>query len=168
MKSDRLLLDSNPVFISDQYAANSENGKLFPDDILITMTGTREKKDYLFSVLLSENDFVSKRLYLNQRVGCLRISSLASKQFIVQILKSESVREPIFRSATGSANQANIGMVALRNTLVPFPPLSEQERIVVKVNELMMDCDRLESMVKNSTEDSERLWESILGKVFNP
>ena len=47
---------------------------------------------------------------------------------------------PLIKKQTG---QANVNGTALRNMLIPVPPLPEQHRIVAKVDELMILCDRL-------------------------
>ncbi|MBC8414748.1 restriction endonuclease subunit S [bacterium] len=44
----------------------------------------------------------------------------------------------------------------------PFPPLSEQKRIVAKVDQLMQICDDLESRLKQSQKDSEKLLQAVL------
>ena len=41
--------------------------KLEIQDILITMTGTRAKRDYLFSLCLYEDDFKNKNLFLKKK-----------------------------------------------------------------------------------------------------
>ena len=48
---------------------------------------------------------------------------------------------PLIKKQTG---QANVNGTALKNMLIPLPPLPEQHRIVAKVDELMALCDRLE------------------------
>ena len=87
VKNDCLLLDAAPVFIDEEYAIAADSARLKPDDILITMTGTRAKKDYLFSLKLSEEDFTNKALFLNQRVGCFRFPAGISASYINCLLK---------------------------------------------------------------------------------
>lgn len=45
----------------------------------------------------------------------------------------------------------HIGKNAIRNLLIPLPPLAEQERIVARINELLAMCDDLKA-VSNHTE----------------
>jgi len=60
-----------------------------------------------------------------------------------------AMNTPYFRQTqvvpriTKQTGQANVSGGAMRNMLVPFPPIAEQQRIVVKVNELMALCDEL-------------------------
>lgn len=76
IRPDYLRLNANPVFISDALAIETENYELAIGDILITMTGTRQKRDYLYTLLLQELDFEDKKLFLNQRVGAIRTKIL--------------------------------------------------------------------------------------------
>jgi type I restriction enzyme S subunit len=83
-------------------------------------------------------------LYLNQRVGAIRL--FFESRYINLALKVEVLKDVIFLSATGSANQANIGINNLREWVLPLPPLNEQRRIVAKIDELMVRCDELQRL----------------------
>lgn len=143
VKSNKLVLSTNPVYIDNSYAAITEKSKLKVNDLLITMTGTRNKRDYLFTLCLKAHDLNGISLFLNQRVGCFRFSSFVSSEYVNCVLKDTNLIEPIYTSATGSANQANIGINNLKNMLIPLPPLSEQQRIVEKVEEVLGVCEGL-------------------------
>lgn len=55
---------------------------------------------------------------------------------------------PVFRQVIDEVNTTTINQITqsnLRSTLVPLPPLAEQQRIVAKVDELMALCDRLQA-----------------------
>ncbi len=49
--------------------------------------------------------------------------------------------------------------------LVPIPPLAEQQRIVAKVDELMVLCDQLEHQQTNSATSHQTLVETLLGTL---
>ena len=166
VKPNQLVFDTNPVFIDNEYANEANKSNLKIGDILITMTGTRAKRDYLFSLCLSEYDFNTKNLFLNQRVGCFRFPKLISSNFINILLKDNKLIEPIFESSTGAANQANIGITALREMIFPLPPLHEQEQIVSKFEELMAFCDGLEQSIKESQGYNEMLLQQVLREAL--
>jgi type I restriction enzyme, S subunit len=168
VKNDNLLLNANPAYISDEYASKAGKARLLAGDILVTMTGTRAKRDYLFTLLLNDEHFENFNLYLNQRVGAFRLSDLLVKEFITFLLKEPSILEPVFLSSTGAANQANIGVAALNNILVPLPPLSEQQRIVAKLDELMQYCDELEASIKESQQQNDLLLQQVLREALEP
>ena len=143
VKNNKLLLDAAPVFVSDHIAFETEEYRIKPDVILFTMTGTKGKRDYFYTCCTTENNMGSKKLYLNQRVGCLKSDSDICLEWLVIFLQSELVLLQIFATATGNVNQANIGSNSTLNLVLPLPPLAEQKRIVARVEELLAACDGL-------------------------
>jgi type I restriction enzyme S subunit len=77
-------------------------------------------------------------------------------------LKAKPLLDLIFATATGTANQANIGAACIRNMPFPLPPIAEQNRIVAKVDELMISCDRLEAQLTSAQTEGSRLLEAAL------
>jgi type I restriction enzyme S subunit len=143
VKNNKLLLDAAPVFVPDHIACETEEYRITPNTILFTMTGTKGKRDYFYTCCTTENNMGSKKLYLNQRVGCLKSDSDIYLEWLVIFLQSEIVLSQIFATATGNVNQANIGSNSTLNLALPLPPLAEQKRIVARVEELRTVCDGL-------------------------
>jgi type I restriction enzyme, S subunit len=167
VKNDSLLLFSNPVFVTDEVATDSASSKLQIGDILLTMTGTRLKRDYCFTTRLTSTHFEGRKLYLNQRVGCLRFNRQLNSQYIVKFLKAESLLDFLFDRETGTANQGNIGVEMIKHMLFPLAPLEEQNRIVRKL-EIQSDLiGKLLVNVNKSQSDAEQLLRSILREAFN-
>lgn len=137
VKNNNLILDNKQVFLSETIAEITQDYKIRENDILITMTGTRGKRDYFFSVLITEKDLKKREIFLNQRVGCLRANKNICVTFLLTALQSEIIKDMIFAKETGTANQGNIGLEDVKNyILIPIPPLAEQKRIVDKINEI--------------------------------
>jgi type I restriction enzyme, S subunit len=168
VKPNQLVLSTSPVYIDDKYAEEAWKSRIIVDDILITMTGTRAKRDYLFTLLINEEDLGFKNLYLNQRVGCFRFASSLSKEFLNQVMTDKRLLEPVFISATGAANQANIGVVALREIFIPVAPINEQYRIVAKINQLMTLCDELEQSIQQNQKYTQELLQVALKEALEP
>jgi type I restriction enzyme, S subunit len=166
VKNDKLLLSSAPVFIDNNLADESSYFEIFPGDILVTMTGTRAKRDYCFTVLVNKSDFPERRLFLNQRVGCFRLNNQIIKEYIIKALKVNNILNPVFDSATGTANQANIGKEALMKMLLPIPPTCEQEAIVAKVDELMQLCDELDKQIEHANQETEALMQAVVQEAL--
>lgn len=51
---------------------------------------------------------------------------------------------------------------------IPLPPLSEQQRIVAKLDELMAFCDELEASIKESQQQNEQLLQQVLREALEP
>ncbi|RYE58361.1 MAG: hypothetical protein EOP48_03735 [Sphingobacteriales bacterium] len=125
------------------------------------MTGTKEKRDYLYSLLINEKDVSNRTLYLNQRLCTVRVFCV-NPNYINKIIKEERLLNSIFSQATGTANQANIGMLALKNWVLPLPPLAEQNRIVTKLDELTFLCEKLKKRLLKSQEIQTALSKTIV------
>ncbi|WP_197063253.1 restriction endonuclease subunit S, partial [Capnocytophaga canis] len=105
-------------------------------DLLIAMSGATTGKmgNYTFK----------EKAYLNQRVGNIRIRNkdvLHSKyRDFFMLTKSND----ILKMAYGGA-QPNISGKMINSLSIPLPPLSEQKRIVAKVEELLALVEDLET-----------------------
>ncbi|KAF3983958.1 MAG: hypothetical protein HFP81_04825 [Methylococcales symbiont of Hymedesmia sp. n. MRB-2018] len=159
-------LERNSVYIDEKTANKARSAKLKQGDILITMTGTRGKRDYCYTVLLNELHFKDRELYLNQRVGCLRFNKYVSLKYYDYCLKNNRLLDQIFSTATGSANQANIGISALISWLIPMPSTQEQKTIVAKVEKLLNICDKLQTQITANQIYAEQLMQAVLKEAF--
>lgn len=144
-----LRLETNPAFISNDLARDTFDFSLVAGDIVLTMTGTKGKQDYMYSVLIEEKHLEKSPLFLNQRLCAIRAQYINQK-FLTLILQDQRLLDPIFRSSTGTANQANIGMSALNNWALPIPPLAEQNRIVNAADQVMNICEAIKIKISTS------------------
>ena len=167
VKNDRLLTEINPVYIDDVYANETDQYKINIDDILVTMTGTRGKRDYFYSHCITADDLSSYNLFLNQRVGCLRSIALILPAYLVKFLKSQTILDYIFATETGTANQGNIGSGNIMMIPLPIAPLKEQRRIVEKIDALFLLCDEFEHNISEAQRVSTQLMEAVLQEAFS-
>ena len=66
---------------------------------------------------------------------------------------------------TQQCGQANFNGTKLSETLIPLPPLSEQHRIVAKVDALMTLCDQLENQIDQQTTKQTQLLSAVMAGV---
>lgn len=87
------------------------------------------------------------------------------KQYVRLTLEQqyEAMRE----TAEGGP-QPNLNVGKIKSRVVPLPPLAEQQRIVVKVDELMALCDELEAALTRAETTRARLLEASLHEALDP
>ncbi|MFI8751265.1 restriction endonuclease subunit S [Vreelandella lionensis] len=93
---------------------------------------------------------------------------------IQPIIKDESHRRYIklcfiklydeIREVAAGGAQPNLNTGKIANTLIPLPPLTEQNRIVQKVDELMALCDQLKERINQASETRCQLAEAVVEK----
>jgi len=86
------------------------------------------------------------------------------EHFIMLVLNSTLTKRTIFKYNNGTA-QPNLSGADLAKFPVPLPPFEEQQRIVAKVDELMLLCDQLEQQTEDSIEAHATLVEVLLATL---
>ena len=162
VKMGRLELDTRPSFIHDVPDEIQEKFLLRENDIVITLTGTRRKRDYGFVAIVKNR----KNLLLNQRVARLRFSPLLDADYFLIAMQSEDYRNHFFKYETGNVGQGNVGMQAITRSPVAVPPLTEQRRIVAEVERRLSVVHELEGTLAVNLARAERLRQSILKRAF--
>lgn len=100
--------------------------------------------------------------------GLLAIRSINDKTIKEMIRYFLKFKEDQIYSVASGANWLNINIEILSNYLFPLPPLSEQQRIVAKLDELMQYCDDLEASIKESQQQNELLLQQVLREALEP
>ena len=110
-----------------------ENYQVEKNDILVAMSGATTGK---FGLYKSD-----ERAYQNQRVGNFKIlnDKLLDKQFL--FYQIHALKRQIEKDAYGGA-QPNISSAKIEQMEVVLPPLSEQQAIVAKIEELFSALDK--------------------------
>ena len=132
-------------------------------DCLITLTGSRGKRDYGFVSMITDQE----NYLLNQRVAALRFNhNKALPEFYQYYLSSFDYRNQFFSYETGNVGQGNVGIKALTDPIVVCPTLDEQKRIVLNIEARMSACDNIEKTVDTALQQAEAMRQSILKKAF--
>lgn len=161
IQRDYFLENQNKVLpqgfpISNSYVINK-------GDILITRAGPKNRVGIVCLV-----DKITKKLILSDKTIRLRLSdSLICHRYISLALNSPLCRPFIESKMTGMAeSQVNISQNNMGWFCIPLPPLTEQMRIVEKVDQLMTLCDELEKTTDQSKQGSEMLMQVVLQETF--
>lgn len=83
-------------------------------------------------------------------------------RWIHLFVSSRKGREFIERNAASSAGQHNISLTTLHSMLIPVAPLSEQRRIVAKIEELFSDLDAGVAALKRAKANLKRYRAAVL------
>lgn len=109
--------------------------KLKEQDLLVnsTGTGTVGRVGIFSESILGDYPFVVP----DSHVSVVRFASGCFPLYVYQVLSSCLVQRYFEDNLAGSTNQKELYIGVLGTTLIPLPPLAEQERIVAKIEELM-------------------------------
>lgn len=140
------------------------NGQLkrcraYPGDIIMNIVGPPLGKIAIIPDELEECNF-------NQAAVLIRPFEKRFNHFIFWYLNEMSEIKNI--ETKGVAGQNNISVTQAHNMRIPLPPLSEQQRIVAKLDELMAYCDKLEESIKSSQQQNEMLLQQVLREALEP
>ena len=83
----------------------------------------------------------------------IKIWDFLSNDYLLILLQSEFMQK-CFRGDTRTLAQPTLNIGLIRLSPTPIPPLSEQRRIVAKVDELMALCDTLKTRI-NTTQTTQ-------------
>ncbi len=129
------------------------------DDILIARTGGTIGKSYLVE------NINLKAVFASYLIRVKRISAMYAS-FIKVYLGSPLYWGQLYDNASGTG-QPNVNATALKCLTISIPPLAEQHRIVAKVDELMLLCDKLEQQAESSIDAHKVLVETLLTTLTN-
>ena len=68
---------------------------------------------------------------------------------------------------TGAVGQKRVPADYVFSSLIPLPPLAEQQAIVARVNSLMAVIDELENQVAERKEQAQLLMQTVLREAFD-
>jgi type I restriction enzyme S subunit len=169
-------LDSGINFIKVE---DIHNGKIVPNRISKFISDEANKflkrsqlkeKDILFSIagsigttcIVEEKDLPANT---NQALAIIRGYGTVFNTRYLRMCLDSIISSRIKSRARGGAMN-NISLLDVREMVMPIPPLSEQHRIVEKVDKLMKLCDEIEEKVKENRQNAEKLMEAVLREAF--
>lgn len=142
----------------DQYNERTRRSALVINDIIFAREGSIGK-----AVILTEN----KKICLGQRVMMFRPSKVILPKFLLLLTTSPKYLQKLLEKHKGmGAKHVNVKDVVA--SIIPLPPLHEQEQIVAKLEELMAFCDGLEQSVQESQGYNEKLLQQVLREALQP
>ena len=120
----------NLVYWEDDNTLNRY--KMYPGDLVMSLTGTVGKDDY-GNVCILGNDY--DVYYLNQRNAKLELQDTINKYYLSMLLKFEPVKKKLTGISRG-VRQANISNKDILNLMVPIPPIELQNQFAAFVEQI--------------------------------
>ncbi|WP_162633161.1 restriction endonuclease subunit S [Echinicola strongylocentroti] len=151
---------TNNLFINEaekhitQKAIDETNCKVYPPGTLVVAMYGQGKTRGQISELL---------IHAATNQACATISFYLDEIILRKYVKLffQKIYLEIRELAYGGA-QPNLNLGKIKNTLVPIPPLTEQHRIVSKLDMLIAYCDELEKGISESQLENELLLKQVL------
>ncbi|WP_369982572.1 restriction endonuclease subunit S [Thalassolituus sp.] len=105
---------------------------------------------------------------MNLTENAARITPIASatKHFLLKCLESNFGQEQ-FIDKTHQVGVQKMALSRLASSLIPMPPIAEQQRIVAKVDELFALCDHLKDRLQQASETEQYLTNAIVEQALN-
>ena len=135
-------LDLKPIkYISEESLANYESIRfLQSNDILWNSTGTGTVGRA--SIYFENEDY--KKIVVDSHVTVVRPLGISSK-YLYSYISSPQVQTNFEDLCDGSTNQKELSLSTVTDFLIPRPPLTEQDRISTKIEQLLSLVDKIES-----------------------
>jgi len=130
------------VFISKETHTKMSNTVVFPNDILLNITGASLGRCTIFPEHIAEAN-------VSQHVTIIRPTENATKYYLHLCMLSPYFQNLVWSRQVGMAREG-LSKKVLELFEIPMPPLAEQHRIVAKVNELFALCDAMKERLRDA------------------
>ncbi|MCP8636623.1 restriction endonuclease subunit S [Pseudomonas mosselii] len=109
---------------------------------------------------------IPERFALAQRVICFQLHELQTGPFLKLAMMSSGFQAELSDAATGMT-ATGIKSSRLKEIPIPIPPLTEQHRIVAKVDQLMALCDQLKTRLTDARQLNEQLASTLVEQALS-
>ncbi|MCB9307336.1 MAG: restriction endonuclease subunit S [Lewinellaceae bacterium] len=167
-QAHEMQIDENGKFILVNSKFISSNGEvykrtgsalspLFKGEIVLVMSDVPNGKALAKCFLIDKDDTYS----LNQRICVIR-----SKKFNNKFLYYQLNRHKYLLSFNNGENQTNLRKNDILNCPLLVPSMKEQDSLVSKIDDMLLETQKLETIYRQKLTDLEELKKSILQKAF--
>lgn len=132
--------------------------KMYPGDLVMSLTGTVGKDDY-GNVCILGDDYTE--YYLNQRNAKLNIKQTLNKYYLSEMLKFSKIKKRLTGISRG-VRQANISNKDILSLLVPIPPIGIQKQFAAFVEQ----TNKSKLTIQQSLDKLEVLKKSLMQEYF--
>ena len=156
----KINFEYKPQFIDEDTHNNILTRSIvYPNDVLMNIVGPP-----LGKVAIVPNSFLQWNI--NQALVRFRPLVIEISSFLYFYLCEGSEIKKLV--PLGVVGQDNLSLEQCRNLIFPLPPLSEQHRIVIQIDQLMKLCDEFEHSILQSQKYTEELLQVALKEALEP
>ena len=153
---DGTISDRNLKYITDDVFEFIKRYLIEKDDLYITIAGT----------IGAVGSVPEKFHMMNLTENAARITPhCVDRQFLKYALSSQFVQDQL-QDKVNQMAQPKLALTRIKTTLLPLPPLAEQQRIVARVEELFAQTRLLAEQLSHSRTELDRLNESALAHLL--
>ncbi|MEN9301634.1 MAG: hypothetical protein RL264_63 [Bacteroidota bacterium] len=159
IQNGKFIYDNARQITYEDFIETHRRTNLEPGDLCVVNTGATIGK----TAFAPDNELTRKTTF-QKSVAILKVlNHHTSMKFIEYFIIFETPK--LLKTSRGSAIN-NLLLGDMKNVLFPMPPLSEQNRIVQKLDELMQYCNELEASIKQSESQNEKLLQQVLREAL--
>ncbi len=147
------------VYIDESTHLKMDGTKVFPGDVLLNITGASLGRTLIFPDYIAEAN-------VSQHVTIIRLLMSEVAPFVHLGIKSPLVQSLIWGRQVGMAIEG-LSKKTLELFEFPIPPLLEQHRIVTKVDELFIICEKLKSRLQSAQQTQLHLADALTDAALN-
>ncbi|MGR5220271.1 restriction endonuclease subunit S [Vibrio parahaemolyticus] len=160
--NQKIAFNYKKQFISNEiHEGKLSRSIVFPNDVLMNIVGPP-----LGKVAIVGNDFPEWNI--NQAITLFRPNkSFLLSRFLYYFLNEGSSVKAVHGDLKGSVGQVNISLSQCRNFDIPVPPISEQKRIVEKLDEVLAQVDTIKARLDGIPDLLKRFRQSVLASAVS-
>lgn len=158
--TNRIFGDEKTKFITAEKANKLKSHKVTSGDLLITKMGNPPGDTALYPA--RPNGIIT--------ADCIKFSVYGdgtTARFLFYLYSAPQIRGSLM-GITKGMGRLKLSLKRFKSQIIPLPPLSEQQRIVAKLDDLMAYCDELDSSIKESQQQNELLLQQVLREALEP
>lgn len=146
---------SNVAYVKLPEKVEGKRSRVEPGDLLVTITGANVGKIAVVSDPVPE-------AYVSQSVGLMRLKDKRIAKFLHYYLQSEEVGRKHLLNMVYGMGRPVLSLQNLRDIRITLPPLSEQRRIVARIEELFSRIDAGVAALRHAKAQLQRYRQSVL------
>lgn len=156
---DSISLDLAQVIrVRPPNGAEGTRTKVEPGDILVSITA-----DVGMVAVAPEN---IEEAYINQHVALARPLRGLSVSYLAYYFASQEGGQKQFTEMQYGMTKTGLNLANVQDVRIPFAPLSEQRRVVARIEEMFAHADTIEITVDAARQQAKKLEQSILARAF--